>query len=201
MSEEVDQGRRSLLVAATTATGAIGVAFAATPFLVSWKPSARARAMGAPVEVDVSKLEPGAMMKVEWRGQPIFVLRRTPEMVATLDKDTDLLADPGSEISEQPEYAKNNARSIKPDVLVVKAVCTHLGCAPQAVFEVGAADLSARVGREWPGGFFCPCHGSMFDLAGRVMKNVPAPKNLIIPPYSWMDDSHILVGQDPKGVA
>jgi ubiquinol-cytochrome c reductase iron-sulfur subunit len=201
MSEEVDKGRRSLLLAATTATGAIGVAFAATPFLASWKPSARAKALGAPVEVDISKLEPGAMLKVEWRGQPIYVVRRTPDMVAALAKDVDVLADPESEISEQPEYAKNAGRSSKPEYLVVSAVCTHLGCAPQAAFEVGAADLSTLLGREWSGGFFCPCHGSMFDLAGRVMKNVPAPKNLVVPPYSWSDDNHILVGQDPAGVA
>jgi len=201
MSEQVDQGRRSLLTAATTVTGAIGVAFAATPFLASWKPSARAKALGAPVAVDVSKLEVGAMLKVEWRGQPIYIVRRTAEMVAGLEKVNDLLADPESEISEQPEYARNAARASKPEFLVVKAVCTHLGCAPQAAFEVGTADLSSRVGREWPGGFFCACHGSMFDLAGRVLKNVPAPKNLIVPPYSWTDDSHILVGEDPAGVA
>ncbi len=197
MSEHVDQGRRQLLTAATALTGAVGAAFAAVPFLASWKPSARAKALGAPVEIDISKLEPGALLKVEWRGKPVWVLRRTDEMIAGLDEVQGLLADPGSEISEQPEYAKNEVRAIRPEFLVVLGVCTHLGCAPIERFRTGDAELGA----DWPGGFYCPCHGSKFDLAGRVFKGVPAPTNLVVPPYAFVDDNHILVGQDQSRAA
>jgi len=197
MSEHVDQGRRQLLAAATVLTGAVGAAFAAVPFLSSWKPSARAKALGAPVEIDISKLEPGALLKVEWRGKPVWVLRRTEDMIGRLDGNDDLLADPDSEISDQPDYAKNEARAIRPEFLVVLGVCTHLGCAPIERFRQGDAELGA----DWPGGFYCPCHGSKFDLAGRVFKGVPAPTNLAIPPYAFVDDNHILVGQDQSRAA
>ncbi len=197
MSEHVDQGRRQLLTAATALTGAVGAAFAAVPFLASWKPSARAKALGAPVEIDISKLEPGALLKVEWRGKPVWVLRRTEEMIAGLDEHDGQLADPESDISDQPEYAKNEVRAIRPEFLVVLGVCTHLGCAPIERFRTGDAALGA----DWPGGFYCPCHGSKFDLAGRVFKGVPAPTNLVVPPYAFLDDNHILVGQDQSRAA
>ena len=197
MTEEVDTGRRHFLTVATVATGAVGAAFVAYPFLASWKPSARAKALGAPVEIDISKLEPGALLKVEWRGKPVWVLRRTEEMIAGLDEVQGLLADPDSEISEQPEYARNEVRAIRPEFLVVLGVCTHLGCAPIERFRAGDAELGA----DWPGGFYCPCHGSKFDLAGRVFKGVPAPTNLVVPPYAFVDDNHILVGQDQSRAA
>jgi ubiquinol-cytochrome c reductase iron-sulfur subunit len=192
MSEHVDKGRRQLLTTATVLTGAVGAVFAATPFLASWKPSARAKALGAPVEIDVSKLEVGAMIKVEWRGKPIYVLHRSPEMIARLSGLDNRLADPESAASDQPEYAKNEDRSIRPEFLVVLGVCTHLGCAPLNRFTPGDAELGA----DWPGGFYCPCHGSKFDLAGRVYKDVPAPTNLAVPPYAFVDNNRILVGLD-----
>ncbi len=197
MSEQVDKGRRQLLTAATALTGAVGVGFVAVPFLASWKPSARARALGAPVSVDISKLEPGALMKVEWRGKPVWVLRRTPEMLARLEGMDDRLADPQSEISEQPAYAQNAARAVKPEFLVMLGVCTHLGCAPLDRFRKGDPELGA----DWPGGFYCPCHGSRFDLSGRVFKGMPAPTNLSVPPYTFVDDNHILVGEDQARAA
>jgi ubiquinol-cytochrome c reductase iron-sulfur subunit len=197
MSEHVDKGRRQLLTAATALTGAVGAAFAAAPFLASWKPSARAKALGAPVEVDISKLEVGAMLKVEWRGKPVYIVHRSQEMVARLPGMDDRLADPGSQASDQPDYAQNAARSIRPEYLVVLGVCTHLGCAPMSRFTSGDAELGA----DWPGGFYCPCHGSKFDLAGRVFKGVPAPTNMAIPPYAFADDNHILVGQDKSRAA
>jgi len=197
MSEEVDQGRRKLITAVTAMTGAVGVAFAATPFLASWKPSARAKALGAPVEIDVSKLEAGAMLKVEWRGKPVWVIRRTPEMLDSLKSVVANLADPGSDASKQPEYAKNESRATNPEYLVVLGVCTHLGCAPMSRF----AKVDAEMGADWQGGFYCPCHGSKFDLAGRVYKNVPAPTNLEVPPYSFVDANRILVGVDQARAA
>lgn len=181
-----------MLTAATTLTGAVGVAFAAVPFLASWKPSARAKALGAPVEIDISKLEPGAMLNVEWRGKPVYVVRRTSGMIEGLAKLDGLLADPASQASDQPEYAQNSVRAIRQEFLVVLGVCTHLGCAPLGRFTHGDVELGA----DWPGGFYCPCHGSRFDLAGRVYRNMPAPTNLAIPPYAFLDDNHILVGQD-----
>ncbi len=194
MSEEVDQGRRRLLTAATTLTGGIGVAFVATPFLASWKPSARAKAMGAPIEIDISKLEPGAMLKIEWRGKPVWVVRRTPAMLKQLEQPAPYLLDPSSEGSVQPDYAKNDARALKPEYLVVLGVCTHLGCSPLPKFEVADVTVSA----DWPGGFYCPCHGSKFDLSGRVFKGVPAPSNLAVPPYTFVSDGRILVGSDSR---
>ena len=195
MSEAIDRGRRQLLTAATALTGAVGVAFAAVPFLASWKPSARAKALGAPVEIDISKLEPGAMLKIEWRGKPVMVVRRTPEMIAKLVASEAPLADPGSDQSRQPGYAKNPARAINPEYFVVLGVCTHLGCLPQNRFQPGAS-ADGVLTADWPGGFFCPCHGSMFDLSGRVYRGVPAPTNLEIPPYSFADSGHIVIGLD-----
>ena len=192
MSDVVDQGRRRLLTAATALTGTVGAVFAAAPFLASWKPNARAKALGAPIEIDISKLEPGAMLKVEWRGKPVWIVRRTPEMLQQLARATPFLLDPGSEASLQPAFAKNVARALKPEFLVVLGVCTHLGCSPLPKFEAPDVTVSA----DWPGGFYCPCHGSKFDLSGRVFKGVPAPSNLTVPPYVFLSDGRILVGSD-----
>jgi len=201
--EQVDDGRRHFLLVATTVTGLAGAALTAVPFLASWKPSARAQALGAPVETDVSKLEPGAIVKVLWRGQAIYIVHRTPEMVATLtspevinilrDPNSDE-RDPNSSEPQQPEYAKNPTRSLKPDYLVLIGVCTHLGCAPLNRFERGDPELGAS----WPGGFYCPCHGSKFDLAGRVFKDVPAPLNLRVPPYRFVTDTVVQIGADAE---
>jgi ubiquinol-cytochrome c reductase iron-sulfur subunit len=193
MSDGVNIGRRRFLGAATGVTTAVGAAFVAVPFLASWKPSARAQALGAPVEVDISKLEDGAMLRVEWRGKPVWVLKRTPEMIERLAIADDQVRDPESKEPQQPDYAVNRHRSIKPEVLVVIGSCTHLGCAPMPRFDAGASDLG---GAEWPGGFFCACHGSKFDLAGRVWRGVPAPLNLVVPPHQYVDESTVLVGVD-----
>jgi len=192
MSEQVDTGRRQFLTVATVATGVVGAAFAAVPFLASWKPSARAKALGAPVEVDISKIEPGAMIKVEWRGKAIFVVHRTPQMLTQLEGMAPQLRDPDSEDSEQPDFARNPARALKPEYLVLVGVCTHLGCAPLDRFTPGDVTVAA----DWPGGFFCPCHGSKFDLSGRVFKDVPAPTNLSVPPYRFLSDSRLLIGAE-----
>lgn len=196
MSEhEVDKGRRRLLINLTTAVGAVGVVFAATPFVKSMLPSARARAAGAPVDVDISKIEPGQKITVKWRGKPVWVLRRTPEMLDSLKTDTGLLLDPKSDQPQQPSYAQNQWRSVKPDYFVVIGICTHLGCVPVDRFDVGSP---SGLGDEWPGGFFCPCHGSKYDLAGRVFKGVPAPLNLEVPDYSYVNATRILIGKGPK---
>jgi ubiquinol-cytochrome c reductase iron-sulfur subunit len=192
VAESTGFTRRHFLTVATVVTGGAGAIAAAVPFVASFKPSARAQALGAPVTVDISKLEPGALLRVEWRGRVIFVLRRTEEMLATLGKDAAMLRDPASEEPQQPTYAQNEHRSIRPEVLVVEGVCTHFGCAPMPRFEVGPADLGA----DWPGGFFCPCHGSRFDLAGRVFSGVPAPTNLLIPPHRYVNDNTIVIGSD-----
>jgi ubiquinol-cytochrome c reductase iron-sulfur subunit len=192
MTEEVDTGRRHFLTVATVATGAVGAAFVAVPFLASWKPSARAKAMGAPVEVDISKLDAGGMVKVEWRGKAIFIVHRTPQMLAQLEGIDGELRDPASDASEQPEFAKNPARAMKPEYLVLVGVCTHLGCAPLDKFAPGDVTVSA----DWQGGFFCPCHGSKFDMSGRVFKDVPAPTNLPVPPYRYLSDTRILIGAE-----
>ena len=194
---QVDASRRKFLTAATVATGAVGAAFTLTPFIASWKPSERARALGVPTEFDVSKLEPGQMATVVWRKQQIYVVRRTPEMVASLGKDAGELKDPESASSEQPDYAKNEARSRKPEFLVLIGVCTHLGCLPKARFEAGLPELGAT----WPGGFFCPCHGSKFDLAGRVFEGSPASVNLRVPPYEYRGDTLVIGVDAQKGVA
>ena len=200
MNDDVDHSRRRLLTAATVGTGAIGVAFAAVPFLASWQPSARAKALGAPVEVDAAKLEAGQMLKVVWRGQAVFVVRRAKEAVTQLGNHDALLADPASEDSTQPTYIKASgpARARNPEYWVGLAVCTHLGCSPLGAFEpnnsfqVAGADLGAN----WPGGFYCPCHGSKYDLSGRVFKSMPAPKNLTVPPYAFGANERIVIGVD-----
>ena len=194
VAESTGFTRRHFLTVATVVTGGAGAIATAVPFVASFKPSARAQALGAPVTIDISKLEPGAMTRVEWRGRAIFVVYRTEEMLATLTRDVGLLEDPESEADDsvQPEYAKNAHRSLRPAFLVLEGVCTHLGCAPQPRFEVAPADLGA----DWPGGFYCPCHGSKFDLAGRVFAGVPAPANLPVPPYRFINDSTILIGAD-----
>jgi ubiquinol-cytochrome c reductase iron-sulfur subunit len=199
MSKGVDRDKRRFLTMLTTGVGAIGVGFAATPFVLSMTPSARARAAGAPVEVDISKLEPGQMMTVEWRGKPVWIVRRTKDMLATLPALDKQLADPESKnADQQPAYAKNPVRSLKPEVLLLVGICTHLGCSPSQKFQVGPA---SGMGDDWTGGFFCPCHGSKFDLAGRVFKGVPAPTNLPVPPHMFLSDTRILIGEDKKGAA
>ena len=189
MTEKVDQSKRHFLTIATAVTGGVGIAFAAVPFLSSLKPSARARALGAPVEVPLASLEPGEMIRVVWRGRLVYVLRRTEEMLGRLVGVTEYLRDPNSSNVElQPSYATNEHRSLNPEYLVVEGSCTHLGCAPLPQFEVTPSS-------DWFGGFFCPCHGSKFDLAGRVYKGSPAPTNLVIPPYRYSDDKTIIIGE------
>ena len=186
--------RRRFLIAATSIAGGIASIGVATPFVMSMMPSERAKAAGAPVEVDISKLEPGMLLLVEWRGKVVWVLDRTPEMLANLKKLDSQMADPKSEKPQQPAYAKNDTRSIKPEFLVVEGVCTHLGCSPVYRKDIAPADL----GDDWLGGFFCPCHGSKFDLAGRVYKHVPAPTNLVVPPHVYLSDNLLLIGSDSK---
>ena len=192
-NDGVNEGRRRFLTAATSVVGAVGAVGVAVPFVGSWNPSAKAKAAGAPVRANVSKLEPGQMIVVEWRGKPVYVVRRTQETLDQLNTNNDRLRDPNSETEQQPVYAKNDHRSIKPEFLVLLGLCTHLGCAPMYRPEVGAADLG---GSEWLGGFFCPCHGSKFDMAGRVFQSVPAPSNLQVPPYMYIDDNTIVIGED-----
>jgi ubiquinol-cytochrome c reductase iron-sulfur subunit len=192
--DSVDKGKRRFLVGATSVVGGIGAAAAATPFVMSLWPSERAKAAGAPVEVDISKLEPGQKIDIEWRGKVVWVISRTPAMLDTLPKLDSKVADPKSEVPHQPPYCQNEYRSIKPPVWVAVGICTHLGCSPTYRPEVAPADL----GPDWLGGFFCPCHQSKFDLAGRVFKGVPAPTNLVIPPYRFLSDVKIVVGEDSK---
>ena len=189
-AQGVDNKRRRVLVAATSVVGAVGIGYVAVPFIASMNPSAKAKAAGAPVEADISKLEPGAILRVKWRGKPVWVVSRTEEMLAALPGLDPQLVDPNSDSSIQPSYCKNPTRSIKPKYLVAVGICTHLGCSPTYRPEFAPADL----GPEWKGGFFCPCHGSRFDLAARVFKGVPAPKNLEIPPYQYLSDTRILIG-------
>jgi ubiquinol-cytochrome c reductase iron-sulfur subunit len=198
MSDDaVDPRRRRFLTGTTVVIGGIGAAFTAVPFVSSFQPSARAKAIGAPVEVDISKLESGQRLVQKWRGKPVWVVRRTPEMVETLKSfDPATLRDANYDKSEQPEYAKNAWRSEKPEYLVLVGICTHLGCSPNYVPQAGAPE----VGSTWKGGFFCPCHGSKFDLAGRVFDGVPAPSNMVVPPYRFLSDTKIMVGED-KGAA
>ena len=190
----VDTGRRRFLTWSTAAVGGVGAAFVAVPFISSWNPSAKAKAAGAPVEVDVSKIEPGQLIRIEWRGKPVWVVSRTQETLDELTKIGKDLRDPDSDEPQQPDYAQNTYRSIKPELLVTVGICTHLGCSPTYM----PGNFGAQVeGVDY--GFFCPCHGSKFDMAGRVFKNVPAPLNLEVPPYYYMTDTTILVGEDEEG--
>lgn len=195
--EGADLSRRKFLTNATIATGVVGAAFVAVPFVESWTPSERARALGAPTELDISKIDPGQMTIVTWRRQPIYVVRRTPEMVQHIQGHDGELKDPTSQDSKQPEYAKNAMRSRKAEYLVLIGTCTHLGCLPKQRFEAASAEM----GPSWPGGFFCPCHGSRFDLAGRVLKGSPASLNLVVPPYEYPNEKTLRVGADEKGAA
>ena len=182
-------------IAAASAAGGLGIVATSTPFVASMAPSERARAFGAPVEVDIESVKPGELLTVEWRGKPVWVLRRTADMLQTLSAHDDLLSDPRStRLEQQPDYARNDFRSVTPDIAVLVAICTHLGCIPTFRPERGAADIDAS----WPGGFYCPCHGSKFDLAGRVFKNVPAPSNLEVPPHRYASESTLVIGVDPK---
>jgi ubiquinol-cytochrome c reductase iron-sulfur subunit len=194
--DDVNLGKRRFLTAATTVIGAVGIGFAMVPFISSWQPSAKARAAGAPVRADISKLELGQMIRVKWRGKPVWIVNRTPEMLDSLTVLTPELRDPDSIESEQPEYAKNEYRSIKPEYAVLVGICTHLGCSPTYRPDVAPADL----GPDWLGGYFCPCHGSRFDIAGRVYSGVPAPLNLPVPPHRYLSETEVLIGDD-GGVA
>lgn len=197
LAHEADTERRLVLVL-TAATAAAGLAAVAVPFVSSFAPSERAKAMGASVEVDISDLAPGGIKTVEWRGKPVWIMRRTPAMLATLPTQDARLADPASLRKQQPAYATNPQRSIRPEVFVGVGICTHLGCSPNAV-PAGTANPS--VGKDWPGGFFCPCHGSTFDLAGRVFQNKPAPTNLEVPPHKYLSEGKLLIGEDDLGAA
>ncbi len=192
----VNQHKRKFLIAATAGVGALGAAAVAVPFVGSMMPSERAKAAGAPVEVDISKIQPGSMMTAEWRGQPVWIINRTDEMTAELAKHDDELSDPNCKVPQQPAYCKNSSRSIKPNMAVVVGICTHLGCSPTAKLQAGG-----DMGENWTGGFFCPCHGSKFDLAGRVFKGSPAPINLVVPPYQYLTETTLLIGVDAKAEA
>lgn len=192
MSEGADLKKRRFLTATTAVIGAVGAVGVAVPFLKSWNPSTRAKAAGAPVEADISKMEPGQLIRIKWRGKPVWVVRRTEKNLEDMKTLDDKLADPASDLPQQPEYAKNAHRSRKPEYLIAVGICTHLGCSPTFRPEVAPADL----GPDWLGGFYCACHGSRFDLAGRVYKGVPAPTNLVIPPYQFISDNLLLIGQD-----
>lgn len=194
-SEDVNQSRRRVLTAMTSVVGAAGAVAVATPFLGSWNPSARAKAAGAPVKIDISKVEPGGMITREWRGKPVFILRRTPDVLENLPKVTEELKDPDSTNAKQPAYVEGVERAIKPEYLILLGLCTHLGCSPKLRPEVGTAELG---GDAWWGGFFCPCHGSRFDLSGRVYNGAPAPTNLEIPPYRYENDNTIIIGEDQE---
>jgi ubiquinol-cytochrome c reductase iron-sulfur subunit len=189
-SDVADNSRRRFLTAATVVVGAVGTAFVAVPFVASWSPSARAKTAGAPVKADISQLQPGQQIIIKWRGKPVWVVRRDDKALATLPKVEDLLRDPQSESSKQPEYALNQHRSRKPEILIMVGICTHLGCSPTYQPEITA---------DFQGGFFCPCHGSKFDFAGRVYQGVPAPTNLVVPPHFYVSDNVIVIGED--GVA
>ena len=192
---KMDCGRRRLIVA-TAAVGGAGAVAVLVPFVSSLLPSERAKAAGAPVEADIGKLEAGQMMTVEWRGKPVWIINRTPEMLGTLPKLDGSVADPKSEVDMQPSYAQNETRSIKKEIMVVIGICTHLGCSPSSKFKPGAEEGMAA---DWLGGFLCPCHGSTFDFAGRVFKAKPAPTNLEVPPHVYLSDTRILIGEDKKG--
>jgi len=197
-ADDVDHGKRRILTAAASVVGGIGVAYVAAPFVLSMDPSAKAQAAGAPVDIDISKLEIGQLMTVEWRGKPVWVLRRNDEMIKRTEELNSVLRDPHSEeITQQPNYAKNEYRSVNPEYMVMIGLCTHLGCVPTYRPDIAPEDL----GKDWKGGFFCPCHGSKFDLSGRVYTGVPAPSNLVVPPYRYVTETRVLVGVDPEDVA
>lgn len=196
-NEEVNSGRRRFLTATTSVVGAVGVGFAAVPFIKSWSPSARARFAGAPVNQDISALAEGQQLVIAWRGQPIYIAKRSKAMLDILPQMDALVADPRSDASDQPGYAKNEHRSIKPEILVLVGVCTHLGCAPELHAEIKPEPFDPN----WKGGYFCPCHKSRYDISGRVFKAQPAPLNLPVPPYHFVDDNTIEIGVDPKGAA
>ncbi len=192
-SNTVDLKRRRMLVNATAGVGVVGTAAFAAPLLASWMPSARALNAGAPVEVNISKVEPGQLLRVIWQGKPVWIVNRSKETLADLSSNEKLLADPESlVVTQQPAYAQNEARSIKPEILVTVGICTHLGCSPTYIPDLGDASMGAG----WKGGFFCPCHGSSFDMSGRVFKNVPAPTNLVVPPHFYKSDDLVLIGED-----
>jgi ubiquinol-cytochrome c reductase iron-sulfur subunit len=194
MTDEVNTGRRRFLTVATSVVGAAGAVGVATPFIGSWAPSAKAKAAGAPVQMDVSKIEPGRMVVAEWRGKPVYLVHRTKEQLDALASHDGHLQDPNSEQLQQPSYVTGETRSVKPELLVLVGLCTHLGCAPKYRPELAPEDLGAN----WVGGFYCPCHGSRFDLSGRVYQGVPAPLNLEVPPYRYLSDGVIMVGEDPE---
>ena len=191
--EKVDKTRRNLVVA-TSVVGGAAAAAAAVPFVASMLPSERARAAGAPVEVDLSRIAPGEMTIIEWRGKPVWIIRRTKEMLDTLKGVAGKLSDPSSKSSAQPKYAENEYRSQKPEVMVMEGVCTHLGCSPQ----LKTSEAKGEMGADWTGGFYCPCHGSKFDMAGRVFRGAPAPTNLTVPPYTFVSDNTLVIGEDKE---
>lgn len=187
----VDNGRRRFLTVATSVVGGVGAAGAVVPFIASWNPSAKAKAAGAPVEVNISKIQPGQMLRVEWRGKPVWIVKRTQAMLDELAKHEDQLRDADSEVEQQPEYAKNRYRSIEPEIFLAVGICTHLGCSPQYLPDSFSGQIQGVAS-----GFMCPCHGSKFDMSGRVFQSVPAPTNLVIPPHKYLDEKTILVGDD-----
>ena len=191
-SNTVDLKRRRTLTLATAGVGVVGAAAFAAPLLASWMPSARAKAAGAPVEVNISKIEDGQLVRVIWRGKPVWLIRRNEATLKDLPSNVTLLADPDSDVAQQPVYAKNEGRSRKPEMLITIGICTHLGCSPTYLPDLGDASMGA----DWKGGFYCPCHGSRFDMAGRVFKNVPAPTNLEVPPHFYKSDDLVLIGED-----
>ena len=197
MSRGVDTSKRRFLTAATAAAGVVGAGFVAVPFVKAFNPSERAKAIGAPVEVDISKLEPGMLMRVKWRGKPVWVMLRDEKILESIRSLDSVVRDPNSQASEQPPYAANEFRSRVPELLVMVGICTHLGCSPTMV----RADEPHSLGPEWKGGFFCPCHGSRFDFAGRVYPGVPAPTNLVVPPYEMLSDTQLVIGMDETGAA
>ena len=193
-SQPQDNTRRRFLTVATSVVGGVGVVGAAIPFIGSWNPSAKARAAGADVEVDISKVQPGQLIRVIWRSKPVWVVRRTPELLASLDKHEDQLKDPESVEEQQPGFAQNRHRSLKEEYLVLVGICTHLGCSPQHLKDGAFAQYAEGIAE----GFFCPCHGSKFDMSGRVFESVPAPLNLVVPPYHYIDDATLLIGQEAE---
>ena len=196
-NEGVNQGRRRFLTGTTAVVGGIGAAFAVVPFVKSWEPSERAKNAGAPVLQDISKIEPGQKISVLWRGSPVWIVNRTKAMLDTLPGLDGRLRDPKSQVDQQPKYAQNETRSIKPEWLVMIGICTHLGCSPEYIPEIKPEPFDP----EWKGGFFCPCHKSRYDMAGRVFQGVPAPANMVVPPYKFVDDTHILIGVNPEDKA